>query len=292
MTSSRAAMAETGAVGTKTAPSAEKDANNLGQAVLARALIESDCRYFETGARIEPMPGAQMVLLSGFETIPAGAVVLRVESGQIGDPDRWVDDFARRFAAVAARPRLYLTQPVPDLERVLARRGYRRTEEAGLVSTPDMPSVSATVALRPMRTETDWRERFALYQVVPPPPHGDVGMAMRWVAFDRRKSDLGYMVPYLIEDDRNTVCGAVSAADCGPILRLKNLVIHPHWQRRGIARATTVRMAEQAAASGRVLGVIAVTGHAAEGIYRGLGMQEVMRLIEWIGDDQRASRPE
>jgi ribosomal protein S18 acetylase RimI-like enzyme len=99
---------------------------------------------------------------------------------------------------------------------------------------------------------------------------------------EQRKSEAGYMRPYLIEVN-GEVCGAVSASRCGTILRLKNLVVDPAHRRLGIATRVAEAFSNLAAHEGaQASGCFAIEGDPGVLVYRKAGYQVMTRQTEWV----------
>lgn len=250
------------------------------EAALEADLIESDRLYFEAGARLETLEGATLSVLPGFETMHPGFVVTRVDAGRIADADRWVEALEARARVLGATPRLYLDRPHAGLERALARGGFAAEDEIGFAFLRPAPD-PGDVRLVEVATEAHWDAKRALYAAAPPAPHGERTPAEAWVAFERLKTDAGYMTPYLIQAG-GEVCGAVAEAPVGRLSRIKNLVVHPGWRRKGLAMAGVAALARQAAERGfAAVGLFAVAGGAAERLYRKMGWTAITRQTEW-----------
>jgi ribosomal protein S18 acetylase RimI-like enzyme len=244
---------------------------------LARA-IETDRRYFELGARIDALPGAELAWTPGFSALPAGAVVQRVDPAIATLGDRWFTEIERALIDIGARTvRIYLDEPMPcDLFR---RAGYEQRDELFFAS-PLRPEPTPGLTLRPVTSEGDWRHKLLFHEAAGATPDGHPNLISDWVALERIKCDHG-MEAYLVEADGQKV-GAIGAIWGDDLLRIKNVIVHPDHRRRSIGR----RMLDLMAALGRSRGVseqclIALPGGAGERLYRSAGMELIGTQVEW-----------
>ena len=253
---------------------------------LARALIESDCRYFEAGARIHALGPVEIACLPGFEAIAAGCVVQRVRSERLRPAGAagWiarVEDNLRALGCALAR--WYVVGDAPELARALVAAGYARRIELGFllearVSRSAVPGLS----LRAVETDRQWSAKLRLHRRAARGPDGHETPASLWVDLERRKAAAGLLRPYLVEME-GTVCGAVGASRQGPLLRMKNIVINPAIRRRGIATAVARSFGTFAAALGcDAAGCFGVEGDAGARVYRRAGFRVVTAQAEWV----------
>jgi hypothetical protein len=256
---------------------------------LGRDLIESDAQYFEGGALVEDLGGAMLAHLPGLESIAAGCVVHRIDPARLPENlDGWLECVEGRVAAVGCRrPRLYLADPFPALEAVLARRGYEPRIEIGF-ATVFRGDASGEVALAPVEGERGWEAKLKLHRESGSPPDGHETDADAWVELERRKAAAGAFQPYLLvsSDSRNPLArplGAVAFAPCGDLLRLKNLVVHPARRRQAVGTAAVALGARMAKSLGKqVLACFAVAGGTGELLYRRRGLVEIVHQTEWM----------
>lgn len=251
-------------------------------------LLDSDRRYFESGATVEQLGGATLAHVPGFERVSAGCVVHRVDPAVLPrDPERWLDLVERRLAALRCRSaRLYLEGHHPGLEATLLARGYRPQEEIGFALLADGRAAAGkpdgpVVELRAVTTPDDWAAKVALHRLSggidghEPDPE-------EWVALERLRVTAGYMRPFFIVC-RGAICGVVGLAGGGSLLRLKNLLLHPSWRRMGIGTAVLHRAHGIAWREGwTALGVFALAGYPGEQLYRRVGYEEATRQTEWV----------
>lgn len=250
----------------------------------ARDLLESDRRYFEAGAEVIPVPGAVIARLTGVESLGAGCVVLRIDTGRVAaDADRWFSNVEGRLRELGARQaRLYLDATHTSLEPALRQRGYRSRAELGLARLAGVEGENLGIELVPAENEAGWASRLDLMRRIEHFPDGHTGEAEAWIAMERRKHRSGNLRPYLIQAGGNVV-GAVAAAACGSILRMKNLAVDPAHRRRGIATATAVLFAGLAAQQGfAATGCFALEGEPGVVVYPRAGYREVARQTEWV----------
>ena len=258
-----------------------------GPVSLAAALLESDRAYFEAGAEVRDVPGAAMALLRGMEALAAACVVHRVRQAEVGEPERWLGMMGREVrAAGCAALRIYLDEPTGPLAATLARTGAMRTVEVGLVrrSGGAWPggAVPPGMTLDPVRSADAWRAKLDFHRACPVGPDGHAAPAELWVAMERRRAGAGYLRPWLVRLD-GTVCGTFGLAGQGQLARLKNVVLHPGFRGRGLARHV-VRLAADSAAGDGALGVgcFALERHHALAMYQALGFEPVIRQYEWV----------
>src|SRR5687768_17828734 len=138
---------------------------------MAPALLESDRRYFESAATVEPAGGAVIAHVPGLERVGAGCVVHRVDPSVLPrDPLRWIELVEQRLLGHGCRrARFYLTGRHPALEAALLARGYRPQDETGYVLPVDRPvhprPDDAVAELRPVTSSDDWAAKLALHRL-------------------------------------------------------------------------------------------------------------------------------
>ena len=250
---------------------------------LAGTLLESDCRYFEFGAKVRSLDHAKLVHMPGLEELAAGCVVQRIAMLELPDDlDAWIGDVERRVRELGARrPRLYLQTRFLALELALERRGYRRREEFGWLSTTVPAAARSSVLLRPLESEADWRAKVSLHAACGVGPDGHVATPEKWVELERRKAEHGELKPYLIEQ-ANEICGALALINCGELLRLKNLAVHPAHRGRGVGRQAIRQVFETARRHGKsAVGCFAIARGAGAVLYEHCGFEIVNFQTEW-----------
>lgn len=254
-----------------------------GSAGLARALVDSDRRYFELGAIVEPVAGARLAWMAGLADLQAACVVLGAEA--------WRDAAeARRsmatlesavLAAGGTRVRLYLERTAPEVARALLDLGFRSRLERGLVLPPGLRA-PLEVSLQRVADEDDWSRKAILHRESPDATDGHPTDADRWVEMERRKARTGVFVPWLIRLE-GTVAGTAATMAQGRLLRLKNLLVHRDLRLRGIATAAIAAFGRMAERGERSFGFFGVEGTAGEAVYRSCGMRPVVEWTEWLG---------
>lgn len=258
-----------------------------GPESLAAALLESDRAYFEAGAEVRDVPGATMALLRGMESLAAACVVHRVRQAEAGEPERWLGMMGREVgAAGCAALRIYLDEATGPLAAALAHTGAMRTVEVGLVRRADAAwtggASSAALSIEPVRSADSWRAKLDFHRACPVGPDGHAAPAELWVGMERRRAGAGYLRPWLVRLG-GTVCGTFGLAGQGQLARLKNLVLHPAYRGRGLARHVVRLAAEAAAADGAAgVGCFALERHHSLAMYRALGFAPVIRQYEWV----------
>ena len=250
-----------------------------------RDLIESDRRYFEAGADVLPIPGAEIAVLRGVERLAVGCVVQRIDAKRAArDAGRWLSDVETSLRAMGVpRARLYLEASEPNLEAALHARGYRSRLEQGFVRAAGA-SGGAEVELVPAEDETGWAARRAFMRKQTLGVDGHALDPALWVTMERRKHEAGYMRPFLIQAAGETV-GAVCAAPFASLLRMKNLFIDPTHRRRGLATATAFAFARLARDAGReAAGCFALEGEPGQVVYPRAGYRLSVVQTEWLRD--------
>ena len=260
----------------------------------AAALLESDRRYFEAGAEIVAVPGAAIALLRGAESLASGCVVQRIDSARLeasshAAVESWLGDLESRLRSIgAARARLYVERTGATLAATLSRRGYRRRVEHGFVRESGGAGES-DLELEPADDDAGWSRRLDLVRRAGAVPDGLAADPGLWIEMERRRTRAGYMRPFLVRRGDGVVAIA-GAAPCGPLLRLKNVVVDPGHRRRGVATALAVRFARLAAEEGfSAAGCFAIEGDPGMGIYGPAGYRAVTSQDEWVRELGRAS---
>lgn len=259
----------------------------VGQTPLVSDLFESEYRYFEAGAVSDAIPGGFIVRMPGLEVLAAGCVVQRLAVELIESAaDDWLLSVEKRLLELSVRrARLYLSSKAPHLREALVRHGYRAVKEVPLLTLVGAePFHNETVPgleLRPLISDRDWLKKQTVYQRMERGPDGHVSPPHLWIELERRKSESNYMKPYLVTL-QGKVCGAVSAAAVGSVMRLKNLVISPDYRRRGVGRAVAAAFTKIAAENARsAAGCFAIEGSASLPMYQQAGYQSVGFQTEW-----------
>ena len=255
------------------------------QSLFARAL-DTERTYFELGADIRRLRGAELAWMPGLAESPAAAVIHRVQPATCAATGaRWIAEAEAALIAVGAGlARIYVDASGSALDPLLVRAGYSAREE--LVFVHSLPGPQPGVTLRQVKTNADWQRKLRFHEAVEGPPDGHRTAAAQWVELERRKCAHG-MTCYLAVIGDETV-GAIGHVRGEGVLRIKNLVVHPAHRRRSIGRA----MLSHVAALGREIGIVeqcllAVRGEVGELLYRAVGMRVAGSLVEWskpIGD--------
>jgi len=251
------------------------------QDALGPALLESDRRYFELGARLERLEGATIAWMPGLEGMPAGCVVYGIEPAVATAAPDWLDELEGRLTAGGCGcRRLYLDGRSEPLEALLSRRGYRRREEIGWVASAGMEPERGDVALRPVASEGDWADKRSFHEACDESPLGYATAAEEWTAFERRKCETGRMQAYLMTVD-GEVCGAIAAIEEVELLRVKNVIVHPVHQGNGIGSAAVRLLSQSAEELGKpAIGLFGLPETV--GFYRRIGMSPATVQWEWI----------
>lgn len=253
-------------------------------ATVADDLLESDARYFELGAEVIEVPAARIALLAGSRALPAGCVVQRLQRALIEtDPGRWIAQIEQRVGELgAAAVRIY-EQGEARVASALVAHGYQVATEVGFFLPARHEAENASgFTLVPAEGARDWETRVRMFASNPKGPDGHIVDPAAYVGMERRRCATKAMEPFLIWVEGEAV-GAVCALQVGGLLRMKNLYVAAHAQRRGAARAAVVLLAQLAACRGLAgVGLFAHRGSAGERIYRELGMVEVTRQQECL----------
>ncbi|MEA2972335.1 MAG: hypothetical protein QOG82_793 [Actinomycetota bacterium] len=259
---------------------------------LAAALLESDRRYFELGATVDEIVGAEVVWMPGMEATPAGCVVQRVRPSVIGGgaaglAPAWVADVTRRLRGLGCGlARVYLDRADADLDRALAGAGYRPRVETGFLVEGPLPAPSgggarADVSLREIVDDDGWEAKAKLHAGSDVAADGHVSQPEEWVEFERRKCATGGMRAFLVEVD-GEVCGAVATLEGDGLLRAKNVFVHADRRREGIAAESLRLLSRRAGALGlAATGIFGVEGRPGAAVYVHLRMSPVMSQVEW-----------
>lgn len=250
---------------------------------LTAALLESDSVYFDCAAEVEDLGFARLARMPGLAGLAAAGVVHRFDPGAIpGDLDGWVDGTVARLREEGWTPRFYLQHPLPSLETALAQRGFWRSEEVAMLDDVLGEGDAGAVTVEPLEGDRGWDRKRALHEACATGPDGHRMDADRWLALERRKADAGGLVPYLVTDAGDDV-GTFSTLDFGPLLRLKNLVVHPRVRGSGVARRVVRTVLGRARAEGRqAVGCFALSRGPGAAVYRRCGFRAVARQAEWI----------
>jgi len=252
-------------------------------AALGEAVIASDRRYFELGARIESVAGARLAWMPGLADLTAGCVVVDAEAWrEWADPGQELDAVEDRVRALGGCVRLYLRGRAPAVEAVMQRRGYAFREETCFVLRGPI-AVSRAVALEPVEDADAWEIKRALHARSPDSPDGHEADSARKVELERRKVETGHMRAWLIRDARDgAVAGTVCSLEHGGILRMKNLLVDRKLRRRGIGSGAMAALAAMAGRAGMELGIVALKEEPAAAMYRRPEVLPVARWIEWL----------
>lgn len=248
-------------------------------AELARMLIESDRAYFAAGAECLEFDGGRLRWMPGLQHLAAGCIV--EPDGSVA-ADRFPDAAREAVGAVGAPLlRLYLPQGHGgDAEWI--QQGFAPAVELAYARRPQpLPGLDPAVAICRLVTPADWAAKETLAAAMDNLPDGKPASAADWTLLERRKSEAGYARFYLAEIDGQP-CGTFGLADCRPLLRLKNLAVHPGFRRQGISRAI-LHFARQLAfdESFEWLGAFALEGGAGSRLYASDGFELVGAQTEW-----------
>ncbi|MFN7918935.1 MAG: GNAT family N-acetyltransferase [Bryobacteraceae bacterium] len=247
---------------------------------MAAELLESDARYFELGARIEPSSGFDLVWVPGFTHLSAGCVVQRATATE--PPSTWLRNAEADFARVGARwNRIYLTSPAPGLEVLLAARGYRCRREIGFLSPSGTAPAEPETTWRPVLDAEDWQIPARMRQQGGLNSDGYRTSPQEWMALMRLKHQTGEQEPFLLMRG-NAVCGEVSVMDRPGMLRLKNLFVAPEWRGKGVGVDAAHLVWREAIRRGKAAaGVFGLEGEPGSSVYSRAGFIATTDQVEW-----------
>ena len=253
---------------------------------LSLELLKSDADYFRAAAQCQAFAGFELVHMPGLQSLAAGCVVLAVAGQGNFDLRDSFAAFEARLAELGCRhARVYQQHPDEQQALLLRERGYQPAEEIGLLRVFDQRRASrmkaSEVRLVPLQSERDWSLKRLLHRDIPQGPDGHACTAGDWVQLERRKCAAGFMEPFLVYAGE-TPCGAVSLSLGHGFGRLKNLVVHPDWQRRGVGVQAARLVAELARQRGMTaVGCFALKHGWSLKLYQNAGYRPVVKQIEW-----------
>ncbi|MGB3508767.1 MAG: GNAT family N-acetyltransferase [Microcoleaceae cyanobacterium] len=246
-------------------------------------LLESDFIYFEQGAQIEYLEGAVFVQMTGLEKVAAACVVQRINPSVIfSDLNEWLFIVEAKFRKSGNfLVRLYLQSQFEQLEIVLRKQGYQARTEIGLIGNYTAAKPPNHLLLHPVKNEDDWLQKLLFHRDCKLGPDGYETEPEKWVEMERRKYEQGTLQPYLVEVN-GQICGAVGTIETPNLLRLKNLVIHPQYRKRGFASQTVYLVSNLSKNMGKSgVGCFAVAGGIGEKVYQGCGLVPQTKQVEW-----------
>jgi len=254
---------------------------SLDPAVLGRALLETDRRYFELGALRRELRGAELLWLEGMADLPAAGVVHRVVPAETADSAAWVGEVTAALLDTGFRHgRIYLDAPFEPLEAQLTSEGWTMRREPGLVALANVPRRTPDIQLIPVLDDDDWTAKERVHQADAIRPDGHDAPASRWVAMERVRVATGELEAWLVIRE-GTVCGTVCTMANDIVLRNKNLVVHPEHRRTGVGLSVLAKLDDMACDRGLVLGTFSVAGEDGALLYRAADMSVVVEQREW-----------
>ena len=251
------------------------------------SLMESDRLYFETDAKIEVFSGATIASMTGLTNIPAGCVVHRIDADYVKESwDEWLDNIEGRLRQLGSLYfRFYLENTIPDLEKVLLKRGYHSQIEVGLLDeilSFDKFCKDLPVTLRLVLDDDDWQHKLELHSKKETGSDGHITDSQAWVELERRKCATGVMNLYFIcVGDK--IFGTVGSIKVNGLLRLKNLMVHSSKRKSGIGKAAVQALRNIAIESDmKALGCFALIYSTGQKTYESAGLSVVGEQTEWI----------
>lgn len=246
-------------------------------------LLASDEIYFRLAADVHPLPACEMAAMPGFEHVPAGCVVQAVQAHQLPlDAAGWIRrvEYGVRSAR-ASLARIYLTQPIPRLERVLEAEGYRARKELAFYAPVHGMRTDSLVRFHRVTTAEQWKERLAIHREDHANSDGYDTEPEGWCELVRRKCESGLKQSYLIEYD-SQICGSVGAMPMPGLLRFKNLIIRPAFRRRGVGFETVCEVAQLAKSQGLpAIGAFGIEKEGGAELYTSAGFSVIGYQTEW-----------
>jgi GNAT superfamily N-acetyltransferase len=246
---------------------------------VARLLFDSDRRYFAAGAEALEFAGGTLRWMPGLQHLAAGCLV---EPARAVSPAEFACAAAEAVASVGAPLlRFYLPDPQDHAAQWAEERFVPAVELAFARRPEPLAGLDLEAVVRAVITQADWTLKERLASAVESLPDGKPASAADWTALERRKSDAAYAQFYLVELDGEP-CGAFALADCGPLLRLKNLAVHPGVRRRGIGRTAIDFALRHARDNGyQWVGAFGLEGGAGSRLYTGCDFEQVGSQTEW-----------
>jgi GNAT superfamily N-acetyltransferase len=265
-------------------------------------LLASEVDYFRAGSRNIRLAEGVMSIAEGFESLAAGCVLHDGDNETLSNaaahPLWQENDITRkRLAALekrfAAQKAGYFRCYLPLHSRVtdrpsLTHRDYTQSVEVGLAARlADIESAYASHRadihgrLLPVQSADDWQRKKQLYRAAPIGPDGHDMQNGRFADFEHFKCATGYMDSYLLM--HHGICkGTISLAIKDRFARLKNLYVHPEFRNQGFGRMmVALALCEARHAGATMVGVYALENHSSHALYRSLGLQAIIRQVEW-----------
>ena len=250
----------------------------------AEAVLESDVGYFAAGARQRSVSGFVLHYMEGLTHLPAGCVAIAQRNPA---PERAISELEDHFRELGCgMARIYLQHDDPGLVKALYERAYEDRCEVALrraIDAPHKPGSAEhpSLSVIPVEGARHWAHKSALHARLSHGPDGYPFNPDRWVELERRKAASGYMELFLLEQN-GAVCGGFGLSFQGPMVRLKNVLVHPDHRRRGLASWIGLEAARVATTRGKqAAGCLAVPGGYGERAYRRAGYTVVGQQFEW-----------
>jgi GNAT superfamily N-acetyltransferase len=252
---------------------------------LVSELLKSDGAYFRAAADCKTLQGCQLIRMPGLESLAAGCVVQTLAGCKHYDASARIQSVEERLLDLdCSHARFYQQYPDSRLEQCFIQRGYRAVEEIALLNTFNtcIDVEDEEIQLRPVCSEGDWSLKLSLHHETAEDPDGHCSSAVSWLDMERRKCEAGYMEPFLIYS-HDEPCGAVNFSLSKQLGRLKNLVIHPQWRRKGIGVEAAKLIACMARDHGKAAaGCFAIDNAPSLALYQSAGYVPVSKQIEWF----------
>ena len=259
---------------------------------VADALLESDRRYFGLGAESQSLGFGELCWVPGQSRNPAGCVYhidfpgqKRLQGAAEGCPLASIEAaFVSLHSPIA---RIY-TPTDCVLAPMLGQAGYECRSELGyLIEGSQVEGMQEPLThllhLRPVLSNQDWADKCTLQRSSKAVPDGHQHAPEDWIELERQRSRSGSIEWFLAETD-GEICGTFGLARSVGLTRIKNVLVHPKWRRKGIAQRMlkTVFANELPESSTQAVGVFGVAGSLGERLYRSCGMSPVCEQLEWV----------
>jgi len=255
---------------------------NGNTASLADATIESDAYYFDLAADHRPLPGADLVWMSGLNRLASASVVQRIDTQ--ASPVALLSS-VHQAAAEIGLPlcRLYLAERVPELEKILSAVGYVMREEFVMAASDRvrsgwLPQIPLT--LEPVRDDEGWNQRRQLFDREEKGPDGYVVNRNEYIEMERRKTATGKIRFYLARDGDGDVVASVGVIQVDSAFRLKNLIVRFGRRGQGIASRLLGTMGQTMAGHESMI-AFALRKSTLPSLYDRMNFEHVASYYEW-----------
>lgn len=246
-------------------------------------LLRSDAAYFRLAAETLSLPGATLFHMPEYRQIPAANVAVSDSSADsmtsfLGQIER----IESAFRGLGCELFRIYSRNGGVLDRTLHQtKGYGRRLELGYFSPGASPSHRESIALSKVATSHDWAAKKSIHSASTIQADGYEVPAQEWITFEQEKCRSGLMTAYLAHLNGSAAASICTLRD-GSYLRLKNLVVHPDFRRRGLATRIVHSLWVHALRQG-LSGVfaLAISGSPAEILYQRANFRRCGEIVEW-----------